>query len=174
MCPPILIAATSLAGTALSAYGSIAAGNAQKAAADAQAAADNRQASMALQQGEYQADRKQDEINRTIGSQIASTAASGLDLSGSPSDVIASTASEGALDTSAMRYGARVQADNLIYQGKLARQGGQVAEQAGAIGAAGGLLGGLGKFGDNGGFTLLGSAFGLNGQDAFQKAWKLQ
>ena len=65
---------------------------------------------MALQQGEYQAGRKQDEINRTIGSQIAMTAGSGIGLDGSPSDAIASTFSEGALDTGALRCGSSLEA----------------------------------------------------------------
>jgi hypothetical protein len=171
MCPPILVAAASLAGTAMSAAGAIQQGNAQKAAADAQAASYNRQAVMARQQGEYQVARQQDQIDKTIGTQIALTSGSGVDLSGSPSDVIGSTASDGALSTSTTRYGATVQASNLAYQARLARQSGQAAQQAGMIGAAGGILGGLGNFGTSGNFTTLGSAFGMNGADAARKAW---
>lgn len=173
MCPPILVAAASLAGTALSAAGAIQQGNAQKAAADAQAAAYNRQASLALQQGEYQAGRTQNEIDKVIGMQVASVAGSGINLNGSPSDVIATTASNGALATSADRFNARIQANNDMYQAALVKQSGEAAKQAGTINAIGGVIGGLSKFGGGGGFTTLGNAFGMNGSEAARQAWTL-
>lgn len=137
----------SLAGTGLSAVGAIQQGNAAKASADAQAALDTRQATMTTLQGEYQAQRQQDKINQVTGSQIAGISGSGVDISGSPSDVIASSASEGALDVEAIRYGAKANSQNLVYQGQVARQSGQSAQTAGYLGAAGGLLGGLAKLG---------------------------
>lgn len=177
MCPPALIAIASLAGTAMSAYGSIAAGNAQKSQADAQAQLDTRQAVMTGQQGEYQAARKQDEINKNTGAQIAAVSGSGVDISGSPTDVISSSVSEGALDTSAIRYGAKINSDNLMYQAVTSRQAGQAAQQAGVIGAVSSVIGGIGQLGAGkgpqagaGGATL-GNAFGFNGGAAAKSAW---
>ena len=144
MCPPIL----AIAGTAVSAAGSVMGGMMQQSQANARAAAYDRQAQMSLQQGEYQAQRKQEDIDRLMGQQFASVAASGFTLDGSPSNVIASTASSGALDTGALRWNARIQSDDLRYQARIARINGRNAMVGGIVGAAGGLLGGLGKLGN--------------------------
>lgn len=158
MCPPLLIAAATIGSTAMSAFGAIQQGNAAKAQADAQANNDDRQAVMTLQQGQYQAGRKQDEINQTEGKQVALTSGSGVDLSGSPSDVISSTASEGALDTSAIRYGAQVNASNLQYAGANARIAGQNAQTGGYLGAVGVGIGGIGALGNQ--YARLGRPYG--------------
>ena len=146
MCPPLL-AILPYAGRAVSAAGSVMGGMMQQSQAKAQAAAYERQAQMARLQGEYQAQRKQEEIDRLTGQQIASVAASGVTLDGSPTNVIASTASTGALDTGALRWNARIQSDDLTYQARLARINGRNAMVGGIVGAAGGLLGDLGKLG---------------------------
>ncbi len=136
--------AASLVGTGLSAVGSIAQGNAAKAQADAQAKALNQQAVTTVQAGEYQAARKQDEIDQVMGTQVAMGGASGVDLTGSPSDAIASTASQGALDTEAIRWNAKSQAQNLQYQANLTRRSGSQAQKAGYIGAFTNLVSGIG------------------------------
>lgn len=139
--------ALSAAGTVASAAGSIMAGQQQKAAADQQAKLLDRQAVLTTEQGNYEQARKQDEINKITGTQIAGIAGSGVNFDGSPTDVITSSASQGALDMGAIRYGSQINASNLSYQASLARQSGQAASTAGFIGAAGGLLGGLGNLG---------------------------
>ena len=137
-----------LAGTGLSAYGAIQQGNARKAAADAQAAAYNQQAVSTLQQGQYEAQRKQEDIDRTMGTYIAQAAGSGIDLSSnSLTDGVAGIASNGALDVGAIQNNHLAQARNLVYQGQLARQGGQADQQAGVIGAFGSAVDGLTKLG---------------------------
>lgn len=147
MCFPILGAIASLAGTAMSAVGSIAQGQAQKNAADAQAAALKQQATNELNAGEYQAGRKQDEINKTMSTQVALASSSGFDLTGSPTDAVASTASQGALDTGAIRWNARTAANNDKYQAKLVTQQGKSAQTAGYIGAAASAFSGLSSMG---------------------------
>jgi len=146
MCPPLL-AILPYAGMAVSAAGSVMGGMMQQSQAKAQAAAYERQAQMARLQGEYQAQRKQEDIDRVTGEQLAGAASAGVSLDGSPSDVIASTASSGALDTAALRWNARIQADDLGYQARIARMNGRNAMIGGIVGAAGGLLGDLGRFG---------------------------
>ncbi|WP_448950593.1 hypothetical protein [Labrys neptuniae] len=145
----------SIAGTGLSAIGAIQQGNAAKAQADAQADAYRRQALIESQTGEYQAQRRQDQINSTIGTQTALVGGSGVNFDGSPSDVIGSTASEGALDTSAIRWNAKNQADTLGYQAKLANIQGKNAQTGSYLSAAGNLFSGLGKLG-----TQLGKPWG--------------
>ena len=144
MCFP---AAFALASAGISAAGSVMGGVMQQSQAKAQQAAYDRQATMERQQGEFQAGQKQDEVNGLIGRQIAMTGDSGVTLAGSPTDVISNTASQGALDTEAIRWGSKVRADTFTYQGQLAKMQGQNAFVGGIVGAAGGLLGGLGKFG---------------------------
>ena len=145
MCPPLL----ALIPAGIGAAGTILSGQAQSAQAKAQAAAYDRQALMTRQQGEYQAQRKQEEIDRTTAQQIADVASSGFTFDGSPSDVIGSTASTGALDTSAIRRSANIQAADLTYQGQLSRINGKNALTGSILGAAGGILGGLSKLGNS-------------------------
>lgn len=149
MCPPLL-AILPYAGMAVSAAGSVMGGMMQQSQAKAQAAAYERQAQMARLQGEYQAQRKQEDIDRVTGEQLAGAASAGVSLEGSPSDVLASTASSGALDTAALRWNAGIQADDLNYQARIARMNGRNAMIGGIIGAAGGLLSNLGSLGSNG------------------------
>lgn len=159
MCPMLLIAGI---GTAVSAMGSIASGQAAKAQADAQAAADRQQADQTLKQGQYQADRKGEEINQKIGEQTAQIGGSGVTTSGSPSDVVSSTASSGSLDRSAILYGAKVNSDDLRYQGQLAKQQGRNAVTGSYFSAAGNLFSGLGSMAKmyDPNKTMLGQGFG--------------
>ncbi|QEN88231.1 hypothetical protein FZC33_18820 [Labrys sp. KNU-23] len=139
--------AATIAGTGLSAIGAIQQGNAAKAQSDAQAEAYRRQAQIETMTGEYQAGRKQDQVDSTIGTQTALTGGSGVNLDGSPTDVIGSTASEGALDVAAIRWNAKNQTNNLNYQARLANIAGRNAQTGGYLTAAGSLFGGLGRLG---------------------------
>lgn len=161
MCPPLLIG---LIGTAVSAAGSIASGQAQKAQADAQAKAYQQQAQQEQLQGQYQADRKQEEINQQIGSQTAQIAASGVGTTGSPTDVVASTASQGSLDRSAILYGAKVRSQNDMYQAQLSKISGRNAQTGSYLSAAGSVFGGLGQMGKmyDPNKTFMGNMFGYN------------
>lgn len=165
MCPPLLM----FAATAVSAAGSVMAGMMGQSQAKAQAAAQQRQASLEMAQGNYAAGRKQDEINAITGRQIAGTLESGVTLSGSPTDVITSTASEGALDTSAIRWGAKTRADTFNYEAQLSKIQGQNAMAGGIMSGIGSLVGGLGKLGSspsptarNPNATYFGNLFGTS------------
>lgn len=134
----------------------------QQSQAKAQAAAYDRQANMTRMQGEMEAQRKQDEINQVTGQVIAGTGGSGVRLEGSPSDVIKSTASEGAMDIGTIKWNARTAADTLAYKGRLSRQEGQNAMAGGIVGAAGSLIGGIGEAGGKAKKgTMLGNLFGV-------------
>ena len=169
MCFPALAPIMAFASTAISAAGSVMGGMMAQSQAKAQALAQQRQASLEMSQGEYAAGRKQDEINAITGRQIAGTLESGVTLSGSPTDVITSTASEGALDTEAIRWGAKVKADTFNYEAQLSRMQGQNAMAGGIMSGVGSLVGGLGKLGSspsptaqNPNATYFGNAFGYN------------
>lgn len=137
--------AASLVGTGLSAYGSIAQGQAAKAQADAQAKGLEQQAVYEMQAGGYQAARKKDEIDQVMGTQVAQAGSSGFDLTGSPSDAISSTASQGQLDIDAIKTNALGQAQNLRYQANVTRASGKSAQTAGYIGAFTNAVSGLGS-----------------------------
>jgi hypothetical protein len=136
--------AASLVGTGLSAVGSIAQGQAAKAQSDAQAKGLEQQASYEQQAGEYQAARKNDEVQGVMGTQVAQGGASGFDLTGSPSDAISSTASQGQMDIDAIKTNALGQAQNLRYQANVTRAAGRSAQTAGYIGAFTNLASGIG------------------------------
>lgn len=136
--------AASLVGTGLSAVGSIAQGQSAKAQADAQAKGLEQQASYEQQAGEYQAARKKDEVDQVMGTQVAQAGSSGFDLTGSPSDAVSSTASQGQMDIDAIKTNALGQAQNLRYQARVTRASGSAAQTAGYIGAFTNLASGLG------------------------------
>lgn len=157
MCPMIL----GFASTAISAAGSVMGGMMARSQASAQSAAYKRQANMELLQGEYQAQRKQDEINQLTGQQIAGTAASGVQLEGSPTDVIRSTVSEGAMDVGTIKWNARTASDTLKYKADLSDIEGKNAMAGGIMGGVGSLVSGLGKMGSQAKKgTYLGNVFG--------------
>lgn len=149
MCFPLLAPLLTFASTAVSAAGSAMGGMMANSQAKAQAAAQNRQATLEAMQGDYAAQRKQEQVNQVTGAQIAGTAASGVTLEGSPSDVIASTASQGALDVGAIKWGAKVRADTFNYEAQLSRIQGRNAMAGGIMSGIGGLVGGLGKLGSS-------------------------
>lgn len=162
MCWPIVGVIASLAGTAASAAGSLSAGQAAKAQADAQAKAYQQQADQEVMKGQYEGARKTEEGNQLMGRQTALAAGSGVDTTGSPTDVVASTASSVALDRSAIEYGARVNANNLNYEAALSKMQGQNAVTGSYFNAAGSIFGGLGQIAKIGAQdkTFMGNNFG--------------
>lgn len=154
MCFPALPAVAGIAGSLMSAAGSIMAGNTQAAGSRAQAKAYQAQSENTFYQGEYEAGRVGDKAKQVMGQQIAGYSESGVNLTGSPSDVIASSASSAAMDIGAIRWSARSQAQNLEYQSKLEKINARSQQIGGYLGAAAGVLGGISKF------TTLGKPYG--------------
>lgn len=106
---------------------------AQAASAKGQEAMDKRQGQIEGQVGAYKAERTQDDINRTLGSQRAGFAANGVGLSGSAADTISDTTEEGALDVAAIRWNSKLQQDNYKYKAKLDNMNAQQANMAAPI-----------------------------------------
>lgn len=86
-----------------------------------------RQAKIENQAGIYQANRTQDQVDRTLGAARAGVAASGVGLSGSAADVIRDSAEEGALDVAAIRWNSKLAQDNSKYRAKVSGMNAKIA-----------------------------------------------
>ena len=106
-------------------------GAAQQAAAyRAQAQLHERQAAAEREKGSYDARRVTDKAKAVVGMQIANYSANGLQIDGSPADVIVSSAKDAALDVAAVRYGAAIREGNEKYQAKIERMNASSASAA--------------------------------------------
>jgi hypothetical protein len=136
MCEPVsastaIMLAVTAATTAMSAIGSIQAGQAQKKMA-------NYNARIAEDTARYQAERQQDRVSRLMASARVAINKSGITTSGSPLDVLADSAMQSELDHQAiLRQGAA--------QAAMDRYQGSQAAHAGYFGAATALLSGASK-----------------------------
>lgn len=153
-----LAAAASAVSGVIGAIGAIQSANAQAAAAEYNAriaernskiADQNRQ--MNIQTAEIAAEDKRRENRRVLSAMRAAYGTSGLELAGSPLDVLADTAIEQELDVQRIRYEGRVrgregaiQMLGLEEDATLSRMEGKAAKTAGYIGAAGSLFSGAG------------------------------
>ena len=129
----------------LSALGTLYSGATAAASYKAQAGAYQAQAKQVDLAGMYQAGRVKQQVNQTIGQQIAGIGGSGVQLSGSAVDAIGSTASEGQMDIDTVKWNAFNQANNLEYSAKVAKQNARAAQIGGFIGAAGGIADSINK-----------------------------
>ena len=105
MCTPLI-------GGIITGIGSLVSARSQAAAARSQAQFHERQAAMERQRGAFEGARASDKARRLLGRQVANYAASGVQLSGSPGNIIDDSAAEAALDIGAIRYGAEARASN--------------------------------------------------------------
>jgi hypothetical protein len=151
---------TSIAGTTLSAVGSVKSGNAAKRAGESMAqreeynaAIADLQADDALARGDEEASRFATQVRSLIGTQRAGFAAQNVVVGeGSARDVQQDTAYRGELDrqeilANAKReaWGFRVEAEDRRKGAEVARAGGNAAASAGRWGAAATALGGAGS-----------------------------
>mgnify|MGYP000874971371 CR=1 FL=1 len=154
-----LAAIASLASGAIGAVGAIQSANASAAAAEYNARVQERNMIIADQNrkqsidtAEIAAGDKRRENRRVLASMRAAYGTSGLDMAGSPLDVLEDTALEQELDASRISYEGRVRGREGAIQmlglqegANLSRMEGDAAKTAGYIGAAGSLVGGIGK-----------------------------
>lgn len=157
--PAGLTTALSLAGTVASVVGTIQSANATAAASeynakiadrDAYVADQNRQ--LAVQQAEIDAADKRRENRRVLSSIRATYGASGLELAGSPLDVLEDTAVEQELDAQRVSYEGRIrgregalQMLGLQESAALDRMEAQNARKAGMFGAIATGMSGVGR-----------------------------
>lgn len=79
-------------------------------------------------------------VRKQRASNVAGVAASGIELTGSPLEVLMDNAVNAELDALNIRHAGEVQASNLRSEAAMTRIGGRAARQAGNIGAAAGAL----------------------------------
>jgi hypothetical protein len=136
-----LIAAT----TAVSAFGSIAQGMAQKGAADAEAYQQQQQAQLEMQQAGAKISSDDYEAVQTLAKINANTGAAGVTSQGSPGLVATRSAEEQKINDMYTMYSGRMAATRDLYAADVSRYKGQQAETAGFLGAGGSLLEGFTK-----------------------------
>ena len=84
--------------------------------------------------------KRQDLLAASARAQVG---ASGVALSGSPTEVLAANARQGQIDIQAIRYGSQLRQNQLRTQAGISRFEGRQARAASTIGAAGAVVGGL-------------------------------
>jgi hypothetical protein len=151
--PVTILASVAAIGSLTSAAGSISAGMAQANAAKFDQQVDANNARQAEQAADAQAVVSQQTTDQKLGQQKVAYGASGVDVNtGSPVDVMTSTAAQARLDALNLRYGGRMTARSDLESGQLAAYQGSEAETAGFLGAAGTLLTGAGTVGQDTGY----------------------
>lgn len=155
----IFAAALSAGSAVVGAAGAIRQGNAEAASAEYNAQINERNAIVAdqnrkisLEQARVDVEDKRRENRRNLSSIRAAYGASGLDLAGSPLDVLEDTAIEMELDASRIDYEGRMdnrqggmEANALREGATLSRMEGKSAKTASRYSAAGQFLGGAGR-----------------------------
>ena len=132
-----------LAGGAIGALGAIQQGNANAAAADYNKEVAKRNKEAVADQLYVDIADKRLENRRQMASLRAAYGSSGLQLDGSPMEVLEDTATENAYDIAKMRYGARMKIKGYSEQATLFGMEKKAAKTAGYIGAASAMIGGV-------------------------------
>jgi hypothetical protein len=139
-------AIAAIAGTALSAYGTYQAGQAQKAMANYNARLANNEAIAREQATKAETERMRDENRRIRASQEAGYSASGaMASSGTPLLVMAEEAGKMEMDVMNMQRTGAMQAQASRAQAKLDKYSGKMAARSANIGAGATLLTGTGS-----------------------------
>lgn len=150
-----------IVGGAIGAIGAIQSANATSAAAEYNAKVAKRNRAAALDQTEAAMRDKRLENSRQMGAIRAAYGSSGLQLDGSPLDVLEDTAVEQAYDVSKIKYKGRMQAAGYSEQAALFKLEAKSAKTAGYIGAASSIIGGVSTGISNSGSGSAGASFDL-------------
>ena len=139
---PLMIGA-SLAGTALSAAGSVMQGKQAAAAAQMQQQEYQRQAAEDRAAAGYEATREFDKGMAQQSQALTDVAASGVGLAGSPTEALAGNAVQNSMDVQAIMYGSKLRQNQLERKGIMTAWEGKQKQKAGYIGAASTALSGI-------------------------------
>jgi len=134
-----------LAGGAVAAYGSIKQAEAQQSAANYNAAMADQNARIALEQAGAQASLQRQRATQIQGSVMAGYSAAGVTSDGSPSDVLAMSVSNAALDEQNILYMGRLRSIGYVNEATLDRFSGRTAQEQGQLNAASSLLTSVGR-----------------------------
>jgi hypothetical protein len=124
----------------VSAAGAMQQAQAQADAAEYQAEVARRNAKLARDQAEVEQNDQRRENRRQMGAMIAAYGASGVDMAGSPLDVLADTAIEQELDVARAGYRGELRAIGENDKANLAKAEASNARSAGAFSAVGALF----------------------------------
>ncbi|CAN7453525.1 hypothetical protein [Mesorhizobium sp. LjRoot246] len=142
------LALLGLAGTALSAGGALVEGQQSKQMADYQAKAYGQQARAEAQSAAFEQSQERHKQDLLQSQARAQAGASGVGITGSPTEVLAANARQGQLDLDAIQYGSKLRQNNLNTQAALSRFSGKQAVTASIFNAGNALVGGLSKIQD--------------------------
>lgn len=131
----IAAALATVASGVVSAAGAMSAGKAQANAANYEAQLADRNAKIARNQAEAEQEDQRRENIRQRGAIRAAYGASGIEMAGSPLDVLSDTALEQELDVARIGYRGELKAIGEADKAEMARVSASNAKQAGAIGA---------------------------------------
>lgn len=152
MCLPVI-------GAVISGIGSVVGMVQQANSYKAQAAMHERQANLERTRGSYASARASERGGQILGRQVASYAASGINPgTGSPADVIKKTGQDIGLDVAAIRYGARVAAENETTLATINRYNARTTMAAAPFAFLSPVISGIGQTIQQGG-TFLHGAF---------------
>lgn len=140
---PIVIAAIAVAGAAVSAVGAIKQGQAAEAAANYNAAVAENNGKMAIDQASLQEDQQRRQSRAQLGQMRAQYAASGIQLEGTPMDVLEMSARDAELDALTIRYGGQMRALGYKNDAALSRFEGSTAASNANWKAGGTMLQGI-------------------------------
>lgn len=137
------LALLGLAGTALSAGGALAEGQQSKQMADYQAKAYGQQAQADAQSAAFEQSQERHKQDLQQSQARAQAGASGVGISGSPTEVLAANSRQGQVDLDAIQYGSRLRQNNLNSQAAISRFSGKQAVTASIFNAGSNLVSGL-------------------------------
>lgn len=146
--------ALGLIGSVVSGVGAAMGAQAQAQSHRAAAEAQRRQANLETMSGSYQSQRKQEQVDRVIGQQRAAYASSGIALTGGAADTIQDSATEGALDVAAIRWGSGMQAQTHEYNARIEDMNAKSAQRSAPIAFLTPVLGGVARFGSSFGSSM--------------------
>jgi hypothetical protein len=162
-------------GTGLSAGGALFEGQQQKQLADYQARAYQQQAQADAQSAAFEQSQERHKQDLLQAQALAQAGASGVGISGSPTEVLAANARQGQLDLKAIQYGSQLRQANLTTQAAISRFSGKQAVTASIFKAGSNLVDSLSKIYDptkglTSGATAPGNAV-IFGASPFRASW---
>ena len=137
--------AIAVIGTGTSAYGQYSQAQSQKKWSDYNADVQRQQAQEALHASEIEAKRKREQGQQLIARQHVLYAKAGLDLNGTPTEVMLGTASDIETDAQAILHKGEMGYEQGMESATFSQNEGEIAANAGTVQAGSTLLSGLGN-----------------------------
>ena len=137
------VAVLTIASTLISAAGSIAQGQAANAAAQAQAQALEQQAEAERKASGFEQAQTFRKQQLEMSAARASVGASGLAITGSPTEALIANVGQNQLDLQAIQFGSTIKQNNLRTQADISRMQGKQAKTASFINAGSSLISGV-------------------------------